>query len=42
MREDVRNHGATILPMLEQVPASANEYVQESLRTHSTQPRAGT
>ena len=42
MREDVRNHTATILPLLEQVPASANEYVQESLRTSNPQLRTGT
>jgi len=42
MREDVRNHNVTILPLLEQVPASTNEYVQEFLRTDNPQPRAGT
>ena len=42
MREDVRNHSATILPLLEQVPGSTNEYIQESLRTNNPQPKAGT
>ena len=29
MREDVRNRSVTTLPLLEQVPASANEYFKE-------------